>query len=163
MTDERRADEGAAADPGGSSGGGGAARDTERPRSARAKAAAVLAAVFVLGGVAGGAVGRITALREMGRMMEGPPPEARARFRLEAMRRHLALRDEQVARVQAIMSEADTERDRLMETCGPGLDDLRRRTDARLRAVLDEDQQKRFDDMSARRGRPPGPWPHPPH
>lgn len=129
----------------------------------RAKAAGVLAAVFLLGGLAGGAAGRITALREMGRMVEGPPPEARARFRLEAMRRHLDLRDDQVARVRAIMAEADAERDRLMETCGPGLDDLRRRTDARVREVLDEDQRKRFDDASARRRRAPGPWPPPPH
>ena len=147
MTDERRADEREAAPARG---------------SARAKAAAVLAAVFLLGGVAGGAVGRLTALREMRRMVEGPPPEARARFRLEAMRRHLDLRDDQVTRVRAIMSEADAERDRLMETCGPGLDDLRKRTDARLREVLDEDQRRRFDEMSARKGRPPGPWAPPP-
>jgi hypothetical protein len=128
----------------------------------RAKAAAVLVAVFVLGGVAGGAVGRITAIREMRRMVEGPPPEARARFRLEAMRRHLDLRDDQVARLREIMAAADAERDELMKTCGPELEELRRRTDTRVREVLDEGQRKRFDDTSARRGRPPGPWPPPP-
>jgi hypothetical protein len=131
-----------------------------RPPS-RGKAVALLTAVFLLGGIAGGAAGRLTALREMGRMMAGPPPEARARFRMEAMRRHLDLRDDQLARVRAIMTEADAERDRLMDTCGPGLEELRRRTDDRVREVLDEEQRRRFDDMGSRRGKPHGPR-HPP-
>lgn len=136
--------------------------ETKRNGS-RWKALAVLAAVFVFGGVAGAAVGRITALREMGKMMEGPPPEARARFRLEAMRRHLKLRDDQVERVRAVLAEADTERDQLMASCGPQLDELRQRTDAKLRAILDEEQQKRYDEGPGRKGRFRGgdPPPHP--
>lgn len=122
------------------------------------KAIAVLAAVFVLGGAAGIAVGRASAMREVRRMMEGPPGDARERFRVEALRRHLDLRADQVERVRAVMAEADGERDKLMSACGPGLDDLRRRTDARLREILDEEQRKRFDELSKRRGRPPGPW-----
>lgn len=133
------------------------------PGSTRFKAIAVLSAVFLLGAVAGGAAGRITALREIRHLTEGPPPEARARFRLEAMRRHLQLRDDQLDRVRTIMAEADAERDGLMEKCGPGLDELRRRTDTRLREVLDEEQRRRFDEMGPRRGRPPGGWPPPPH
>lgn len=122
----------------------------------RWKAAAVLAAVFLLGGAAGGAVGRITAIRDFGRVMEGPPAEARARFRMEAMRRHLGLTEEQTAKVRAILDEADAERDRLAASCEPGLEDLRKRTDARMREVLSEDQKKRLDELDARRGRPGG-------
>ena len=88
--------------------------------------------------------------------MEGPPGDARASFRLEALRRRLDLRPEQVDRVRALMAEADAERDKLMGACGPGLDELRRRTDAKMREVLDDDQRKRFDELSRRRG--PGPW-----
>jgi hypothetical protein len=108
-------------------------------------------------------VGRVSALRHFGRVMEGPPEEARARFRMEAMRRHLGLSDDQAAQVRAIMDEADAERDRLMASCEPGLDDLRKRTDARLREVLSEDQRKRLDELDARRGRHRGgrPWPPP--
>lgn len=128
------------------------------PRGARWKAAAVLAAVFVLGAAAGGAVGRMSAIRDFGRVMQGPPSEARARFRMEALRRHLDLSEEQTARVRAITEEADAERDKLMASCGPGLDDLRRRTDARVREVLTDAQRKRLDELDARRGRR-GPWP----
>lgn len=145
-----------------------APRDSETaatPRvTARWKAVAVLISVFVLGGAAGAAAGRITAMREMRHLVEGPPLEARARFRVEAMRRHLDLRDDQVARVRAIMDEADGERDKLMAGCGPGLEELRARTDTRIREVLDEPQRRRFDDLAARRGHPRGPghWPPPP-
>lgn len=123
----------------------------------RAKAAMVLALVFLLGGLAGGAIGRFTAMREVGRMMGGPPGEARSRFRLEALRRHLDLREDQIDRVKAILDEADVERERLMGSCGPGLDDLRARTDARVRALLDEDQRKQLDAFEARRGQRRGP------
>ncbi len=125
----------------------------------RMKAVGVLAAVFLLGGAAGGAVGRMSAIRDLGRVMQGPPAEARARFRMEALRRHLDLREDQTARVQAILDEADAERDKLMASCGPGLEDLRKRTDARIREVLSEDQRKRLDDLDARRGRHGPPWP----
>ena len=53
-------------------------RATAPRGSPRIKAALVLAAVFALGAFAGGAVGRVTALRELGRAMAGPPAEARA-------------------------------------------------------------------------------------
>lgn len=132
---------------------------------ARLKAAAVLAAVFVLGGLAGGAAGRISAQHELRHMMEGPPDQARANFHLEAMRRHLDLTDDQVGKVRAVLSEADADRDKLMASCGPGLDDLRTRTDARLREILTEEQRKRFDKLHRGKrpwGPPPGAPPGPP-
>ncbi|APR85000.1 Hypothetical protein A7982_10349 [Minicystis rosea] len=131
-----------------------------RPNGTRAKAAAVLVAVFLLGGLAGGALGRMTAFRELNRMMEGP----HARSRLEAMRRHLDLRDDQVPRLRAILDEADAERDKLMGQCEPGLEALHKRTDARIRELLDDEQKKRLDALGARRGhRRHGPWGGPPH
>lgn len=157
MTDEIAPKGPSSEDPAGSSGG--AARSGKPSKNGGfAKAIAALVAVFVLGGAAGVAVGRVTAMREVRRMMEGPPSDARASFRIEAMRRHLDLRPDQVDRVRAVMAEADGERDKLMSACGPGLDDLRRRTDAKMREILDEEQRKRFDDLSRRRGRPGGPW-----
>jgi hypothetical protein len=103
-------------------------------------------------------VGRAGAAREMRHLMEGPPGQARANFRLEALRRHLDLSADQVEKLRAVMSEADAEREKAMAACDPGMEDLRKRTDAKVRAILDEAQQKRFDDLSKRRGRPPGPW-----
>lgn len=150
-------DEPAAGSPPGKGGGGGAARG---------KAIAVLAAVFLLGGVAGAGLGRMSAMRDLRHVMQGPPEQARANFRLEVLRRHLELNDGQTEKIRSIFAEADGEREKLMATCGPGLDDLRKRTDARVREVLTEDQRKRFEDLPARRGRPGGPppggpWPGP--
>lgn len=126
------------------------------PGSPRLKAALVLAAVFALGGFAGVAVGRVSALRELRQTMDAPPAEARTQFRLDAMRRRLDLSDDQLTRLRAIMSEADSERDTLMAKCGPGMDDLRKRTDERVREVLTEEQRKRFEEMEQRRGRHSG-------
>jgi hypothetical protein len=117
------------------------------------KGTAALVAAFVLGGISGGAIGRLTAVRDFERMMGGPPREARARFHMQGMRRHLGLSDAQADKIQAIMDEADAQRDKLVEPCEPGLDDLRERTDARVRAVLDEDQRRELDALQARRGR----------
>ena len=117
----------------------------------------MLAAMFVLGGATGGAIGRASALREMRHMMEGPPGEARANFRLEALRRHLDLSADQVDKMRAVMAEADAERDKAMAACDPGMEELRKRTDAKVRAILNDEQKKRFDELQKRRGRP-GPW-----
>ncbi len=149
MTDDRVTDEAAS-------------RPAEGPPpangGARVKAILLLAAMFALGGAAGVAVGRASAAREIRHMMEGPPGESRVNFRIEALRRHLDLSADQVDKLRAVMAEADAEREKLMAACDPGMDDLRKRTDAKVRAVLDEAQRKRFDDLSKRRGRPPGPW-----
>ena len=131
-----------------------------RRTSMRVKAGAVLIAVFLLGGLAGGAAGRVSAFRDFNRMMEGP----HAKNRLEAMRRHLDLRDDQVPKVQAILDEADAEREKLMGQCAPLLEESHKRTDAKLREVLDEEQKKRLDALEANRGRHRhGPWGGPPH
>jgi hypothetical protein len=129
-------------------------------RGARLKAAAVLGAVFLLGGLTGGAVERVRVARELGRIMDGPPREARTRFRMEALRRHLELRDDQVAPVRAVLDQGEADRDEAMKGCGPGLDELHRRTDARLRELLDDEQKKRLDALEARHRRH---WGGPPH
>ncbi|WP_437905863.1 hypothetical protein WME95_47835 [Sorangium sp. So ce327] len=136
---------------------------TERPASppplARWKPLAVLAAVFLFGGVAGAAIGRVTALRDLEATFRGPPTEARAQFRLKAMRRHLDLTDRQVRELKATLAEAEAERDRLLSECRPALDALRDRTDARVKGVLTPEQLTRYEELEAERRRRPGPPP----
>ncbi|WP_437762814.1 hypothetical protein WMF27_44285 [Sorangium sp. So ce281] len=136
---------------------------TERPASppalARWKPLAVLAAVFLFGGVAGAAIGRVTALRDLEATFRGPPTEVRAKFRLKAMRRHLDLTDRQVRELRATLAEAETERDRLLSECRPALDALRDRTDARVKGVLTPEQLTRYEELEAERRRRPGPPP----
>ncbi|WP_437326432.1 hypothetical protein [Sorangium sp. So ce381] len=136
---------------------------TQRPASppalARWKPLAVLAAVFLFGGVAGAAIGRVTALRDLEATFRGPPTEARAQFRLRAMRRHLDLTDRQVRELRATIAEAEAERERLLSECRPALDALRDRTDARVKGVLTPEQLTRYEELEADRRRHPGPPP----
>lgn len=136
---------------------------TQRPASppalARWKPLAVLAAVFLFGGVAGAAIGRVTALRDLEATFRGPPTEARAQFRLKAMRRHLDLTDRQVRELRATLAEAEAERDRLLSECRPALDALRDRTDARVKGVLTPEQLTRYEELEVDRRRHPGPPP----
>lgn len=137
------------------------------PPSTRARAVVILIAVFVLGGAFGFAVGRGVALREVREVVGGPPEEARVRMRLAAMRRHLELDAEQTRRVEDILREADATLHERMEACRPGLEELRVRTDERIREVLSPEQRRRFDerprfDGGGRRHGPPPGWPPPP-
>ncbi|WP_437287808.1 hypothetical protein [Sorangium sp. So ce406] len=138
---------------------------TERPSSppspARWKPLAVLAAVFLFGGVAGAAIGRGTALSDLEATLRRPPTEARAQFRLGAMRRHLDLTSDQVRELKATLAEAESERERLLAECRPALDELRDRTDARVKSVLTPEQRARYEELEAERRHRPGP-PHGP-
>lgn len=134
-------------------------RPVSPPALARWKPLAVLAAVFLFGGVAGAAIGRVTALRDLEATFRGPPTEARAQFRLKAMRRHLDLTDRQVRELRATIAEAEAERERLLSECRPALDALRDRTDARVKGVLTPEQLTRYEELEAERRRHPGPPP----
>ncbi|WP_437743039.1 hypothetical protein WME73_48170 [Sorangium sp. So ce302] len=134
-------------------------RPAPPPAPARWKPLAVLAAVFLFGHVAGVAFGHVTALHELEATFRGPPTEARAQFRLKAMRRHLDLTDRQVRELRATLAEAEAERDRLLSECRPALDALRDRTDARVKGVLTPEQLTRYEELEAERRRRPGPPP----
>ncbi|AUX48678.1 hypothetical protein SOCE26_102190 [Sorangium cellulosum] len=128
----------------------------------RWKPLAVLAAVFLFGGVAGTAIGRATAFRDLETTFRGPPTEARAQFRLRAMRRQLDLTDDQVRELRATLAEAEAEREKLLSECRPALDALRDRTDASVKGVLTPDQRARYEELEAERRRHPRPPPHGP-
>ncbi|MGK3998268.1 hypothetical protein [Sorangium sp. So ce1024] len=132
---------------------------TERPppSPARWKPLAVLAAVFLFGGVTGAAIGRGTALSDLEATIRRPPTEARAQFRLRAMRRQLDLTRSQVREIRATLAEAEAERERLLGACRPALDELRDRTDARVKSVLTPEQRARYEEIEAERWQRPGP------
>ncbi|NUQ77018.1 MAG: hypothetical protein HUU21_26080 [Polyangiaceae bacterium] len=127
--------------------------------SSRWKPAAILAAVFLFGGVAGAALGRMTAIRDLQSSFRGPPTEARAHFRLEAMRRHLDLTGDQVRRLEVVFTETEAEREKLLDACRPGLDALRDETSARVKEILTPEQRARHEELEAERRRrsPRGP------
>jgi Spy/CpxP family protein refolding chaperone len=123
----------------------------------RLQAIAVLLGIFLLGGGAGAAAQRAMMLRDLRHSMGGPPTKARARWRLEAMDRRLDLSDEQRSKLETILTESHEERHRVMGECKPAMDELRKKTDARIAEVLTAEQKKKHDafmtKLRERRGR----------
>jgi len=119
----------------------------------------VLVCTFVLGGVAGGfsmqAYHRVRFAREL----SGPPDRARMHFRMEAMSRQLDLTRDQRSKIEAIFEKHESERQATFQRCAPGFEKLRAEIDSEIRAVLNTDQQKKFDTFRAafakRHGHPP--------
>jgi hypothetical protein len=128
-------------------------------KPSRSKPLLILAGVFTLGVVAGGAGTRAYMVNDLKARFRGPPAESRAHFLLEAMRRHLDLDDDQVKKVEVIVRETEQRREERMKECRPGLDELRRETDDKIREVLRPDQQAKFEEFLERRRRhgPPPP------
>lgn len=105
--------------------------------------------VFLLGGVAGASVDRLLLLKKQsaspGRGERGP-----GRM-VEQMKKDLSLTDEQTASVRAIFDDMRKEfSPRRFDEC-PGVKESREKSRARVRAVLTAEQQKKFDEMNAKR------------
>lgn len=118
--------------------------------SPRAKSALVLIGVFALGGVSGAAGMRAYGIQQF-RSAVDSPGDARAKLRLEAMRRKLDLSDDQVAKIEVILKETEPVRDEKIQPCKGGLEEVREKTDARILEVLDEGQRERFRELQERR------------
>jgi len=118
--------------------------------ASRLKVIAILVGVFLLGGGVGGALMHMHGLRSMRHTMGGPPTKARARFRLQAMTRHLDLDDDQRTKIEAILREGEQERERLMVDVRPELDKLRQSMNSRINAVLTPEQQAKHKVMLER-------------
>ncbi len=128
-------------------------------------AIAAFVGVFVLGAVAGAAGTRAYMFKELASPFEGPPREARNRFRMEALRRQLDLSPDQAKKVRAILQETEDDFENAMKPCRDELDTLRKRTDDRIIETLEPAQVIKFrefsEKMHARRGRGHFPHPHP--
>lgn len=119
-------------------------------------ATVVLAGTFALGTLAGFAGGYAHSQRECARLLdprgEGPP----ARM-LEAFARELDLRSDQRQAIRAIFERRrqgmEQARLRMFEQCGKTLLDHQAEAEAEIRALLDPEQQARFDELRAHRQR----------
>lgn len=118
--------------------------------SSRVKPIAILVAVFLLGGVAGGALTWGIAVRDLRATMHRPPSEARAKFRLEAMKRHLDLTEEQAQKLEAVFEESWREHEQAVGKCKPALDELRARTSSQIDEILTPEQREKYAAMRER-------------
>jgi Spy/CpxP family protein refolding chaperone len=114
---------------------------------AKVKIWLVLVAVFVLGAVTGGA---LTGLYRS-RASSGGGREGRSAMkdRFEKMRQELNLTDQQTTQVRAILDETRNEYKTLREELRPRFDEPRLKARAKIRALLNPDQQKKFDALVA--------------
>ena len=107
----------------------------------------LIVVVFLLGGVAGASIDRILFRSNTEQIGSGRPGGHR-RGGMDAMKRDLNLTDEQEKAIRAIFEERRKAFD--MRAC-PGFKEAREQTNARIREVLTPEQQKRFDEVNARR------------
>ena len=113
--------------------------------STRLKLWLAVAAVFVLGCTTGALLDsayrlRVDAARESGRGGRRSPEQM-----LEKMRRELDLDDRQAAEVRKIVDETSNEYRALRSEARPRFDAIRQSARTRIRALLNPEQQKRFD------------------
>ena len=116
--------------------------------STRLKLWLAVAAVFVLGCTTGALLDsayrlRVDAAREDGR--EGARGHRSPEQMLERMRRDLNLDDRQAAEVRKIVDETSNEYRSLRSEARPRFDAIRQSARTRIRALLNPEQQKRFD------------------
>ena len=107
----------------------------------------VLIVVFVLGSVTGAALTGLYRSRA-----SGDRPEARERAmheRFEKMRRELSLTDQQTASVRAILDETRNDYRTLRTELRPRFEEPRQKARVRIRALLNPEQQQKFDAMVA--------------
>jgi Spy/CpxP family protein refolding chaperone len=123
----------------------------------RLKIYGVVLGIFVLGAGAGAAAGYAIATRKLAQVLGDDRPGAGEARRFEALSHELDLSSEQRRKVRAIMERHRDENRQLtqamFEKCSDDLRDLRSRVDAEIRAVLSEQQARRFSELMEKRGR----------
>jgi Spy/CpxP family protein refolding chaperone len=111
----------------------------------------LIALVFALGAVTGGSLDRLY-LSRSGALRSETPNHPRGPNRMvERMKSDLNLNDEQVAKIKTIFEESRKEFPPSRFAQCPGYMESRARTRQRIRETLSSDQQKRFDEINAKR------------
>ena len=116
---------------------------------ARLKIWFVIVGVFILGGVTGASLDSLYRLRASGdARQERGRRDKKDRF--EEMRRNLNLTDQQATEIRAIIEQSREEYRALRNEIEPRNEAVRTNARARIRALLDPDQQQRFDARIAK-------------
>lgn len=107
----------------------------------------VLVAVFALGTLTGAALTGLYRSRASGGREARDRGKHEQRF--EKMRQELNLTDQQAADVRAILDQTRNEYRTLREELRPRFEEPRLRARTKIRALLNADQQKKFDALVA--------------
>ena len=104
--------------------------------------------IFILGGVTGAALSSVYRLRATGQAKPCPP--AHQDF-FESLQHNLNLNEQQATQVRSIVEETRDNYRQLRTEVSPRYDAIRQRARTRIRALLNPDQQQRFDAILAER------------
>jgi Spy/CpxP family protein refolding chaperone len=107
--------------------------------------------VFLLGGIAGASVDRLLLLKGQSNSPPGKGERGGRGRMIEQMQKDLNLTNEQTASVRAIFEDMRKEfSPRRFDEC-PGVKESREKSRARVRAILTPEQQKKYDEINAKR------------
>jgi Spy/CpxP family protein refolding chaperone len=115
----------------------------------RLKATTGIVLIFALGVLSGVLGADMYYKNRIERFREAGPP-ARREMLMERLTRRLDLTPQQQEKVAAVFQEMREDLFALRARHEPELDEIRARSNARIKAVLNADQQKRFDEMIER-------------
>jgi len=116
----------------------------------RIQGAVLIALVFLVGVLAGGAGERIRASRRR------PPPPFREMGELPPPFAHLNLTEEQRAEISAIFESGRPRTDSVLQELMPRLQAIHESIEAQIREVLTPEQAAKLEEESERRGLRPG-------
>src|SRR4051812_44452140 len=108
----------------------------------------VVLGVFILGGVTGAALDSVYRLKASGGRGEVRAPRDKGRM-LEKMKSDLALTDQQAEQIRAILDQTRNDYRALRNEVRPRYDALRQEARTKIRALLNPEQQQKFDAKAA--------------
>jgi len=108
----------------------------------------VLVVVFVLGGATGAALTGLYRSRA-GNDARESRDRAKHEQRFEKMRQELNLNEQQTTQVRAILDQTRNEYRALRQELRPRFEEPRLKARAQIRALLNAEQQQKFDEMTA--------------
>jgi hypothetical protein len=127
--------------------------------SDRWRGVCLLIAIFVCGGVAGGAIVQLRTTALLKDLLGGHPASLESRVKLLMLDRGLSLSAEQRERVRPIVEESATRARAVRQRVEPELLPLRQREREAIRALLTSEQQEEYErrlaDIDAALGRQP--------
>jgi septal ring factor EnvC (AmiA/AmiB activator) len=128
---------------------------------ASSKGKVFVLAVFVLGIVAGVLLSNVYETRLKGADSEPTRRRTSAEQQVKAFHDYLGLNEQQREQVQKIMAERSADFRRLQEETRPQYDAIIKETRARIKALLDDEQNRKYDEwlskLPQRGQRPPRP------
>lgn len=98
--------------------------------------------IFILGGISGAAVHALYQMKFSQPTRHGM---------IENMKKDLSLSDDQAQKIKSILDDSRKDFRKVMKEECPGIQDIRNKTNEKIRGILTPEQQKKFDEIRAKR------------